>query len=80
MGDYINYQGSKLGLALLEFADAKPVGGVGLQYLTVYGANLYGYKGPYERSVEFIEKNNADIMSMDRVFMRSSKNYHLFAA
>lgn len=52
-------QGTDHGKALLQFADAKPLGESGLYWLKVHGANKYGEdKSSYDARVQWIEERH----------------------
>lgn len=80
VGDYINYQGHKLGLALLEFAQPKRLGVEGFDYIKIYGANLYGVKGTIKARLDWVEHNHHNILGMNREFMRGASECEIFVA
>ena len=80
VGDYINYQGNKLGLSLLEFAEGKPLGYEGFDYIKLYGANIYGIKGSSKHLLEWISHNHNNIIDMNKDFMLQANDYELFVA
>ena len=54
-------QGTDHGKALLQFAEAKPLGEAGLYWLKVHGANKYGEdRSPYDARVRWIEERHND--------------------
>ncbi|XP_019180748.1 PREDICTED: DNA-directed RNA polymerase 1, mitochondrial [Ipomoea nil] len=70
MHPYLNHLGSDLCRGILEFAEARPLGKSGLQWLKIHLANVYGGgvdKLSYEGRVAFTENHVEDIFdSADR--------------
>lgn len=58
----LNHIGDDLSRGLLMFAEAKPLGERGLQWLKIHLANLYGFdKGSFDERAEFVTKHLSDI-------------------
>ncbi|GAU51335.1 hypothetical protein TSUD_412820 [Trifolium subterraneum] len=70
MHPYLNHLGSDLCRGILEFAEGRPLGKSGLQWLKIHLANLYGGgvdKLSYDGRIAFTEDNLDDIFdSADR--------------
>ncbi|KAL7132631.1 hypothetical protein ABFS83_12G087600 [Erythranthe nasuta] len=70
MHPYLNHLGSDLCRGILEFAEGRPLGKSGLQWLKVHLANLYGGgvdKFSYDGRISFTENHMEDIFdSADR--------------
>ncbi|KAL2519217.1 DNA-directed RNA polymerase 2 [Abeliophyllum distichum] len=70
MHPYLNHLGSDLCRGILEFAEGRPLGKSGLQWLKIHLANLYGGgvdKLSYEGRIAFAENHLEDIFdSADR--------------
>jgi len=80
-------QGTDHGKALLQFADARPLGPRGLYWLKVHGANKYGEdKSPYDARVAWIEERHehwlraaADPIGARDVWENADKPYQFLA-
>ena len=60
---FLNPQGNGYARALLEFAEAKPLGGKGADWLRVHIANCFGEdKLPFPQRIEWVEENRQRIM------------------
>ncbi len=79
-GDLLNYQGHKLGLALLKIKEGKPLGVTGLLNLKQYGASLYGVSGDVEKKLHWVDNNHTKIYELDISFIKKAKNKELFVA
>jgi DNA-directed RNA polymerase len=70
---FANYQGSDLFLSLLQFYDGEPLTDTGLNYLYIYGANLYNEnkmsKATYDKRIEWTKNNLPNILAMKQDFM-----------
>lgn len=70
MHPYLNHLGSDLCRGILEFAEGRPLGKSGLQWLKIHLANLYGGgvdKFSYDGRISFTENHLEDIFdSADR--------------
>lgn len=79
-GDYINYQGGKIGLSLLKFKVGAPIGNAGINRLSLYGASIYGKRLSNADSLNWIAENKDNIMTMFMPFILKAKNIPSFVA
>lgn len=60
---FLTPQGRDLSRGLLRFADGKPVGDEGGEWLAIHGANCWGLdKAPFSERVEWVLEHEADIL------------------
>lgn len=70
---WVNPQSDDNGRALLEFADAVPLGDDGAAHLAIHGANCYGVdKVPFEERMAWVEAHNDEIVAAGRAPTTSS--------
>lgn len=80
---FLNYQGSDLSRALLEFSEGQVLNSTGLKYLHIYGANCYSgelSKKSYEKRIEWVLSNEDKIVSLDREFINKANKKIQFLA
>jgi hypothetical protein len=81
---FINYQGSDLASAILEFWDGEPLTESGREYLYIYGANNHNQdnisKDPIPDRINWVIKNYDKIINLDRDLIISAENPFIFAS
>lgn len=81
---FIDYQGSDLALALLNFAEGQILTDCGKDYLYIYGANNHNQsnisKDTYPNRIKWVKKNYKKIISLDKKLILSAENPFVFTA
>nr|YP_009493060.1 DNA-dependent RNA polymerase [Ganoderma tsugae]AWJ63855.1 DNA-dependent RNA polymerase [Ganoderma tsugae] len=81
---YLNYQGSDLPVAMIQFSDGESLTQEGLRNLYIYIANVYGEQGisklNYDKRVEWTIQNKSKILDMDPEFILGAEEKFKFTA
>jgi len=81
---YLTYQGNELSLALLNLYDGQTLTKEGLDYLYIYGANIYNEKGMSKESlvnrIHWVKSNLDKIISLNLEFILKAESPILFTA
>lgn len=79
---YMSYQGSQISLALLNFYEGEILTERGINYLRIYGANLYDEnnisKAPYSKRIQWVLNNEDKILNLDLDFILKADSRFIF--
>jgi DNA-directed RNA polymerase len=81
---YVNYQGSDLSRALIQFYDGEKLDEIGLNYLFIYAANNHNEnsisKLDYNSRIQWVKNNLKYICSLNKEFILQAENPFVFLA
>ena len=81
---FIDYQGSDLSLALLNFWKGEKLSEKGLNYLYIYGANNHNQdnisKKSFEKRIQWTKDNYDKIINLDRNLIETAENPFVFTS
>jgi len=81
---FIDYQGSELSTALLQFYDGESLSDLGRESLYIFGANCYNEnnigKASFEERIQWVKDNYENIIKMDPDFIKKAESKLLFVA
>jgi hypothetical protein len=79
---FLNYQGSDLSKALIQFSKGQRLSEEGLKYLYIFGANLYNFnsinKDNHQTRINWVKNNLDNIYKMDFNFLNKAENVWSF--
>lgn len=81
---FLDYQGSDLASALLNFAEGLTLTDSGRDYLYIYGANNHNHKNiskeNFKKRIAWVKKNYNKIINLDRDLILSADNPFIFSS
>jgi len=81
---YLSYQSSDISLSLINFYEGETLDEIGINYLCIYGANLYDEnnmsKEPYGKRIKWVLDNEDKILDLDIDFILKADSRFTFLA